>query len=60
MLPECDNSDYNKEHDDYKWNVFKKKLPYFTYEYKYQIDEIRFIAKQANVSTIGISQSNLD
>ena len=35
MLPECDNSDYNKEHDDYKWNVFKKKLPYFTYEYKY-------------------------
>ena len=24
MSSKCDSSHYNKEHDDFKWNVFKK------------------------------------
>ena len=30
--PEWDSSDCNKKHDDSKWNIFKKRLVYFTYE----------------------------
>ena len=37
-------------------DFFKKGLAYFTFK----IDEIRFIAKQSNVSIIGISESKLD
>ena len=27
---ECNSSDYAKEHDDSKWNIFKNRLAYFT------------------------------
>ena len=60
MPSECDSSDYSKEHDDLKWNIFEKKglhvLHLNVNSLITKIDEIRFIVKQSNDSIIEMSE----
>ena len=62
MPSECDSSDYSKEHDDPKWNIFEKKglhvLHLNVNSLITKIDEIRFIVKQSNDSIIEMSESS--
>ena len=61
----CDSSGYAKEHDNSKWNIFKKKKGLHILHLNVnsvlpEMDEIRFTAKQSNASTIIIIESKLD
>ena len=63
MLSRCDSSDCNKEHDNLKWDIFRKMgLDIFHLNINSllpEVDESRFIIKQSNISIIGISKSKL-
>ena len=64
MLVICNSPDYNKEHDDSKLNIFKKKgLQIFHLNIGSllpKIDETCFFAKQSNVLIIEINELKLD